>query len=178
MNMSLLYHYILTPNKTLAAYSHTIPLKEAIVVICLSALSTFTTVGIIFPTEVLPIWVLIVIGYVAWFFIQGVTIDFLAQLAQGKAQSVKTTTWLVLATLPLLGAVPLDILSKLIGYPFTLLGQLSILPLVVLMAVLQVNVIKVLYDFSTVKAILIYIAPVILPIVVAIGWFILLATGL
>ena len=177
MDLSLLYNFIIHPIDTLVKNKAKTPKREALLVVGLISLSSLKAVGILIPNIVLPLLIIVFMGYCVGFMLQGLAIDFLTQWFKGKSQSLKTISWLILATVPVLGLVPLDIVSRIMGYPFSLAYQFLVLPLSIFSVILQINVVKVLYNFSSFKSFCIYIGPFIIPIIILFCWVILLVSG-
>jgi hypothetical protein len=161
MNSALILNYIGAPFATIRKYSNENPVYEGILVLLLSSLAISATQGNTTLNEVVGATGLSFIGEVVIIMLWSAVIDFWSPAFKSTHKASTLFSWIGVAHLPLLLAVPLSLLNS----AFPVLGDmwgLSHLALALFVAVLQVYTVKVLYKTPLMTSIFICLLPLIL----------------
>jgi hypothetical protein len=165
MISSLLYSYITNPAKTLENYSEKKPYIVFFLIILLSSFVNLlyldTSNNIIFSI------ILFFLLNCSLLFIQGIILDFFAQLFNLKSQSLTLFLWLGIAWMPMLLFPALSIIFSRFIHNLSFINTILILCCLAL----QVMTVKTIYQVSMKKSIFIFIFPWVL----AFGLFIALS---
>ena len=158
MNTSFLYQYLISPFKTTRAFHDYSPKFEGLAVLGLIGMSQGAAMGGAFFLVLGALFTLLGMFVV---FLQSLVFDFTAQLLKHPGQSVKLYHWLSLASAPMLVNIPL-LLLRSAHFPFRFgMGFIAFFATILTM-VLQIHVIRVLYEMSLRRAIFVYFILVIM----------------
>ncbi len=144
------YRYLTDPRATLTEFK-TPPRYAVLVVLILSSISM---VSLLTPFLVLELFLQGVFLAVV-LMVETIVVDFIAQLFGKKAQSLRTFKWFCVALIPTLMSVPISVI--VLSSPF--LGGTLTLVMVLWVFYLKFLSLRLLYEVSLGRAILIYLFP-------------------
>lgn len=158
-HLVLLKSYLLHPFATIRTQSEERPAKETLVILALVSLAgaaQFTIISI-------PMWLLlamVIASLLAFFlFLQSMVTDFVAQFFKLRPQSLHLFYWFALSMAPHLFFIVKALLIKAGLSSFSWVGGGLSLLIWLLVVSLQVYTIETLYKTSRIKALFIYLAP-------------------
>ncbi|MFC1770507.1 hypothetical protein ACFLZV_01340 [Candidatus Margulisiibacteriota bacterium] len=161
MFVHLLYSYITNPLKAISKWQDKKPFLAGLTIIFLVSLSNMVKAHN--ALAILVQAVFLFLFSCIFLFIFSSVLDFTAQLSELKSQSLTLFLWLGISWIPFLLAPAFQLIFDYVPGIITLV-------LIVISCGLQVITLKVLYQISTKKSILLFFTPLLL----AIGFFLLI----